>query len=662
MSARPSSAPKNVHLVVLIHGLWGKRSIPLSKGMSLFMFLSLGNPRHLDVAREELQLAYEKALEQQTEDAGGDLPELQILVAQGNEGTFTYDGIDVCAGRVAREIEKEVQRIEKDGSSVVKDFSVMGYSVGGLIARYLIGLLHSRDPSFFVKHRPVNFTTLATPHVGIVKYRGKFWQWVAVKWGYSLLGRTGDQLYTWDKYSAQDERPLLEVMSDSEEIFIKALNSFQRIDFFANAVQDYTVPYPTGAINYDDPFVETPAKSSVDEEIVVETDEAGIIQRWYTVPIEDGVRKGKPDPPVLFERYLCHAQRTISDDQTLCRPPIFPPFLVFPRPFNWMLYASTPIFMPVFMVGVVIVFIVDSGRSRRRAKQAAGDQPLNETIATAISITSRKGEDLTASSSSCTSSFDRLLDQRSSIQIPDTVDTVRKRLDSAAKTMNNNLVRKTTGFDPELGSDESDAELQITLGTSSSHTSPDQSRRSSSGDSSQTDLSTSSTLVNESTLGGDDGLGSILNDLRHWPNGTEAHQRHGPAPQSMRQQNTTLHPPSSRMHSMVADRTEYKTSYDDKPFPHPAHDHSAYPHRPDLTAKKDVKLELTDVQRRMIRNLNRGIDATIWRKWLTWLPNVGNAHAAISVRDAGKFPEQEHGRGVVRRWAENTVMHNVRKT
>lgn len=136
---------------------------------------------------------------------------------------------------MAREIEKEVQRIGKDGSSVVKDFSVMGYSVGGrecalyylptvvpltiarlsVIARYLIGLLHSRDPSFFVKHRPVNFTTLATPHVGIVKYRGKFWQWVAVKWGYSLLGRTGDQLYTWDKYSAQDERPLLEVMSDS---------------------------------------------------------------------------------------------------------------------------------------------------------------------------------------------------------------------------------------------------------------------------------------------------------------------------------------------------------------------------------------------------------------------------------------------------------------
>lgn len=200
------------------------------------LLLSQGNPKHLEAAREELELANEKAQEQRTEDASSrDTPELRILVAQGNEGTYTYDGIDVCAGRVAKEIDKEVARIEKDGSSVVREFSVMGYSVGGreyalvlliattlltdtclsVIARYLIGLLHSRDPSFLVKHRPVNFTTLATPHAGIVKYRGRFWQWVAVQWGYSLLGRTGDQLYTWDKYSEQDERSLLEVMSDA---------------------------------------------------------------------------------------------------------------------------------------------------------------------------------------------------------------------------------------------------------------------------------------------------------------------------------------------------------------------------------------------------------------------------------------------------------------
>ncbi|KAJ9096808.1 hypothetical protein QFC21_005079 [Naganishia friedmannii] len=658
MVSRSATSRKDVHLVVLIHGLWG-------------------NPKHLEVAREELQLAYERAREQRDEAAAGeDIPELRILVAQGNEGTYTYDGIDVCAVRVAKEIDKEVGRIEKDGSGAVKEFSVMGYSVGGLIARYLIGLLHSRDASFLIKHRPVNFTTLATPHVGIVKYRGRFWQWVAVQWGYSLLGRTGDQLYTWDKYSEQDARPLLEVMSDADEIFIKALNSFQRIDFFANAVQDYTVPYPTGAINYDDPFVETPAKSSVEEEVVVETDDAGIIKRWYTIPVEDGVRKennARPTGPVRIgtsphttsltrrpgsSRALSTGnvkQKRLRLNAKRKRPQILPPFLVFPRPFNWILYATTPIFMPIFMVGVVIAFVVDSGRSRRRAKAVTAKQPLNDTIAAAVSLGAQMRNKSSGSSSSGTSSPNRIDNQHTSMQTQGAMDTVRMRLNSAARSMSNNLICRTTGFEPDSG-DESDDDGRIMLDSprSSASSNAGQSKRSSSAESSQTDSTTSSTLVEESPVGGDDGLGSILNNIRHWSGGNGGKDTH-------QTRNTALRPPTSRMQSMVADKKDYKTSYDDKPYPHPAHDSSASPHRPDLTEKKDVKLELTDVQRRIIRNLNEGIDPLIWRKWLTWFPMVSNAHAAISVRDGRKFPEQEHGRGVVRRWAENTVMHKDRK-
>ncbi|KAJ9107445.1 hypothetical protein QFC21_000898 [Naganishia friedmannii] len=647
---------KNVHLVVLIHGLWG-------------------NSKHLEVAREELQFAYERAKEQEAGNEEACLPELRILVAQGNEGTYTYDGIDVCAGRVAREIEKEVARIEKDGSIVARDFSVMGYSVGGreygsvlppsiallmiacapVTARYLIGLLHSRDPSFLVKHRPVNFTTLATPHVGIVKYRGRFWQWVAVKWAYSLLGRTGDQLYTWDKYSTQDERSLLEVMSDSDEVFIKALNSFQRIDFFANAVQDHTVPYPTGAINYDDPFVQIPAKSSVNEEIVVETDEAGIIQRWFTVPVEDAVREGKarpkgpvraPTSPHSTYSYQ-RSEATISASTGRAeqkrlgrmakrkRPPIFPPFLVFPRPFNWILYASTPVFMPIFMVGVVIAFVIDSGRSRRRARSLAGEQPLTETVATVVSLASRKGSDPSAPSSSRTSSPDRLLDQRLSMQSPGGMETVHKRPDAVARTMSNNMVRRTTGCDSAMYIDESDDEIQITLDLDtrirSASNGTDQSRRFRSEQLSETESSTSSTLVNESSVGKNDGVGSILNNIKHWSKGKITHPRSSSS-RPFLQRNATLRPTTSKMHSMVADRTEYKASYEDEPYPHPAHDSSASPHRPESTEKKDVKLELTDVQRRIIRNLNEGIEPSRFKKWLTWFPMVRNAHAAISVR------------------------------
>lgn len=228
-----SQTPKNVHLVVLVHGLWGE-SVLAERSPGTQLFISSGNPRHLAVAHEELQQAHEQAIEKARQEGDvADLPELHAIVAQGNEGTHTYDGIDVCAGRVAKEIDREVRGIEKDGSRVVRDFSIMGYSVGGcrsltsaivsidtdthstsVIARYVIAVLHTRDPSFFSKHRPINFTALATPHVGIMKYRGRFWQWVAVKWGYSLLGRTGDQLYAWDTFSTSDPRPLLEVMSD----------------------------------------------------------------------------------------------------------------------------------------------------------------------------------------------------------------------------------------------------------------------------------------------------------------------------------------------------------------------------------------------------------------------------------------------------------------
>ena len=36
-------------------------------------------------------------------------------------------------------------------------------SLTAVVARFLIGLLASRSPSFFEKHKPVTFSTIATP-------------------------------------------------------------------------------------------------------------------------------------------------------------------------------------------------------------------------------------------------------------------------------------------------------------------------------------------------------------------------------------------------------------------------------------------------------------------------------------------------------------------
>ena len=77
---------------------------------------------------------------------------LYILVAKRNSGNFTYDGIELGGERVCQEIEEEVEKLAKAGQQI-KRFSMVGYSLGGLVARYAIGLLHSKG--FFEKVTPV---------------------------------------------------------------------------------------------------------------------------------------------------------------------------------------------------------------------------------------------------------------------------------------------------------------------------------------------------------------------------------------------------------------------------------------------------------------------------------------------------------------------------
>lgn len=67
---------------------------------------------------------------------------LHILVAKSNSGSFTSDGIDRGAERLCTEIEEELGQISSRGGKVTK-FSMIGFSLGGLIARYALGLLHA---------------------------------------------------------------------------------------------------------------------------------------------------------------------------------------------------------------------------------------------------------------------------------------------------------------------------------------------------------------------------------------------------------------------------------------------------------------------------------------------------------------------------------------
>ncbi len=68
---------------------------------------------------------------------------LHLHFAKRNTGSFTYDGIERGGERVCAEIEAELNAIEKRGGNV-KKLSIIGYSLGGLVSRYAIGLLYAK--------------------------------------------------------------------------------------------------------------------------------------------------------------------------------------------------------------------------------------------------------------------------------------------------------------------------------------------------------------------------------------------------------------------------------------------------------------------------------------------------------------------------------------
>jgi triacylglycerol esterase/lipase EstA (alpha/beta hydrolase family) len=100
-------------------------------------------------------------------------------------------------------------KLSAAGETLTK-ISVTGYSLGGVIARYVLGVLHQRG--FFDSVRPVNFNTLATPHIGLPRYDtvlGKLFRTLGPK----LLSKTGTQFYATDEWGPR-KRPIVEVMAD----------------------------------------------------------------------------------------------------------------------------------------------------------------------------------------------------------------------------------------------------------------------------------------------------------------------------------------------------------------------------------------------------------------------------------------------------------------
>ncbi|CAK7350425.1 unnamed protein product [Dovyalis caffra] len=211
------------------------------------------------------------------------------LSSSCNTYTKTFYGIDGAGKRLADEVMQVVQKREN-----LKRISFLAHSLGGLFARYAISALYSEnavntDPSIDVAAdtmlpnskaacssrrgmiaglEPVNFITLATPHLGV---RGRkqlpfllgipILEKLAPPIAPIFVGRTGSQLFLTD---GKPNKPplLLRMASDCEDgKFLSALGAFSCRIIYANVSYDHMVGWRTSSIRREMELVTPPLRS-----------------------------------------------------------------------------------------------------------------------------------------------------------------------------------------------------------------------------------------------------------------------------------------------------------------------------------------------------------------------------------------------------------------
>jgi hypothetical protein len=66
-------------------------------------------------------------------------------------------------------MREHVQLLEGDGVSKITHVSFLGYSLGGVITRYAVGVLEHAGAFESGRLIPVNFIAIASPHLGVFK-------------------------------------------------------------------------------------------------------------------------------------------------------------------------------------------------------------------------------------------------------------------------------------------------------------------------------------------------------------------------------------------------------------------------------------------------------------------------------------------------------------
>uniref|UniRef100_L2FH34 Lipid particle protein n=1 Tax=Colletotrichum fructicola (strain Nara gc5) TaxID=1213859 RepID=L2FH34_COLFN len=201
------------HLCVLVHGLWG-------------------NPNHMAQIAKSLRAKHSA-------------DKLYLLLAKRNSGSFTYDGIERGGERVCAEIEEELRAIQERGGKITK-LSIVGYSLGGLVSRYAVGLLHSKgilDTVETSSPSPHRISASAPPCAAGTTTSGTS----------SAPAPSPCRAASFSP-STTCARPLLAVLADPDSIFLAGLKRFKRRTLYTNIVNDRSAVHYTTGITKTDPY------------------------------------------------------------------------------------------------------------------------------------------------------------------------------------------------------------------------------------------------------------------------------------------------------------------------------------------------------------------------------------------------------------------------
>lgn len=122
-----------------------------------------GNSTNLEPLEQMLQEHCNTSL------AASSLPVRTVNSPVNNE-KLTYDGVHTCGLRLVQLIRDTAEALQQEGFRVAQ-LSFVGYSLGGLMARYAVGVLqHEGAFDGPNAYQPLNFVTISTPHLGAWRF------------------------------------------------------------------------------------------------------------------------------------------------------------------------------------------------------------------------------------------------------------------------------------------------------------------------------------------------------------------------------------------------------------------------------------------------------------------------------------------------------------